>query len=579
MDKRKDLDDLRSDLIGKVYDVVLHPESHEDFMADWEDYIAQMSAPFHERQNSSDQNETLLDDLGLETHFARAHIILEKLGRPAKSITQRSMDGEAGLLFGFRRNGEVSKTSTEARALFEDLSNANEVEDFLEMNSAKEWRSFLAKLKHSPSLSSFHVFALADGGNLVAQPVRDQETDQIEVVVKYLQIDWTDDLILLLSRRFGLSQRELELLQDLSKFGSLDAVVRKNPQSKNTIRTQMKSVFRKMNVGAQPELMQSVSMLAYLCESIGHDEHVHFDQPIIGQVRRFALVGGQDVPVHFLGPAKGKPILFLHGILDGVAITNRILDVLNQYNIRLISPVRPNFGSAGQCDDMKAIPHRVAEQVERVLDELGISKLPIMGHVTGALYAYAVAGRLGTRAEAVINIAGGVPILSTKQFAKVAPRQRAFAYTARYAPAMLPFLVRSGMVQIDAMKTEDLMNDLYASNSIDREVVRDPQIANVVADGYHFAIAQGYQGFLHDAHHFTRNWSDLVVRSSAPILLLHGCHDPAVAIQTVRDFAGRERAKLIEYPEDGQLIFYSRPDLLFAEICTFLKDLKQGAIG
>jgi pimeloyl-ACP methyl ester carboxylesterase len=579
MDEHKDLDDLRSDLIGKVYDVVLHPESYDDFMANWEDYIAQMSAPFNERQNSSDQDEMLLDDLALETHFARAHIILEKLGRPSKTAQQRFQNDEGNFLFGFRRNGELIKGSADARTLFGDFANASEVEDFLDINSVKEWRGFLAKLKHSPSLSSFHVFALTDGGNLVAQPVRDQISDQIEVMVRRLQIDWTDDLLLLLARRFGLSQRELELLQDLSKFGSLDVVVKKNPQSKNTIRTQMKSIFRKMNVSAQPELMQSVSMLAYLCDAIGHDDYVHLDQPIVGQVRRFSQPTGQEIPVHFLGPAKGKPVLFLHGMLDGVAINSKILEVLHQFNIRLISPVRPNFGSAGQCAEMKAMPQRVAEQALRIVDELNISKIPIIGHMSGSVFAFASAGKLAERAEAVINISGGVPILSTKQFSKVAPRQRAFAYTARYAPAMFPILLRAGMAQIDAMKTEELMNDLYPKGSVDRQVVRDPQIANVVADGYHFAVAQGYQGFQFDAYHVTRNWSDIVMRSSAPALLLHGSHDPVVPVHTVRDFAGREKAKLIEYPEDGQLIFYSRPEMLFAEICTFLKDLKQGAIG
>ncbi|MCV6576808.1 MAG: alpha/beta fold hydrolase [Cohaesibacter sp.] len=575
MNRQKDLDDLRSELIGRVYDVVLHPESHDAFLADWGDYISRKSAVFHDRKNSSDQSEEILDDLALETHFARAHIILEKLGRPQKPLTQRCQEQKSGILFGFNRDGVMTSISSQAQALFEDLSHAGEVEDFLETKSAKDWRTFLAKLKRSPSLASFFVFSLAEGGNLIAHTIRDPDSDQIEVVVKYLKIDWSDELLILLSRRFGLSQRELELLQDLSKFGSLDVVVKQNSQSKNTIRTQMKSIFRKMNVSAQPELMQSVSMLAYLCDCIGHDDYVHFEQPIVGQMRRFAVSTGQDVPVHFIGPSKGKPILFLHGMLDGVAITAKILDVLHEKNLRLIAPVRPNFGSAGPSDQMKAMPHKVAEQAVHILDVLDIAKVPIIGHMSGSVFAFATAAKLAGRAEAVINISGGVPILSTRQFSKVAPRQRAFAYTARYAPAMFPILLRAGVAQIDAMKTEELMNDLYPSGSIDRQVVQDRHIANVVADGYHFAVAQGYTGFQYDAYHVTRNWSDLVSASPAPVLLLHGRHDPVVPIHTVRDFAEREHAKLVEYADDGQLIYYSRPDLLFEEICQFLKDQKS----
>ena len=50
---------------------------------------------------------------------------------------------------------------------------------------------------------------------------------------------------------------------------------------------------------------------------------------------------------------------------------------------------------------------------------------------------------------------------------------------------------------------------------------------------------------------------------SQPVTLLHGPHDPAVPVWSVRDFAGRyANIALHEVEDAGQLIFFARPELV-----------------
>jgi hypothetical protein len=55
--------------------------------------------------------------------------------------------------------------------------------------------------------------------------------------------------------------------------------------------------------------------------------------------------------------------------------------------------------------------------------------------------------------------------------------------------------------------------------------------------------------------------------------LIHGHHDPAVAVEYVKTFAETEGYTLFEMPEHGQLIFYSEPDIVLGRIRAFADEL------
>ena len=260
-------------------------------------------------------------------------------------------------------------------------------------------------------------------------------------------------------------------------------------------------------------------------------------------------------------------------MLDGVAVTPRILQALNRHKVQFISPIRPNFGMAESEPDVEDIPNIFSRQLVEIVAELKLKKFILLGHMSGCLFSFTAAKLMPEKEIGIVNISGGVPILSTKQFSKQSPRQKAFAYTARYAPAILPALMKAGIAQIDIAGPQSLMHDMYLEGSVDKEVIKDPDIANVIMDGYRFAVAQGYKGFQGDAYHVTRNWSAFVRGTTKPVLLLHGAHDQVVTIDSVEQFAKREGLLFEAYPDDGQLVLYQKPNEILARIAKFYDDL------
>ena len=149
-------------------------------------------------------------------------------------------------------------------------------------------------------------------------------------------------------------------------------------------------------------------------------------------------------------------------------------------------------------------------------------------------------------------------------------RQRVVAWTARFAPALLPTILRAGIAQIDAGGEENFMEALYAESPLDRVTLENPSIRAAVTAGYHFAVAQGHRAFDVDSVHVTRNWSEFVEGVSQPVTLIHGRHDPVVSIESVRNFTGRyENFSLLELESCGQLALFQEPETIFQTLAGF----------
>ena len=103
---------------------------------------------------------------------------------------------------------------------------------------------------------------------------------------------------------------------------------------------------------------------------------------------RFIDLG--DHRVHYLDYGEGPPVLMLHGGGAGSAIWFKQIEVLSKTR-RVIAPDHPVFGLSSQ-DAYKAplLPYLVSYMV-RLFDELGLSRVDVVGLSMGAQAALAMA--------------------------------------------------------------------------------------------------------------------------------------------------------------------------------------------
>jgi len=276
------------------------------------------------------------------------------------------------------------------------------------------------------------------------------------------------------------------------------------------------------------------------------------------------------MPVETVGDSEGTPVIFFHGMLDGNAMIDRLRDLLHEHNFHLICPMRPSFGSAppDERGPIQTAPQRLARDIEVLIDTLGAKQPILLGHMAGAVYAYAAAAHLGSRVRGVASVSGGVPLVSSKQFASMSVRQRIVALTARYTPRVLPFVIRAGVNQLDHEGQRPFLHSLYQNSPCDMRTIADPEIRDIILSGYQFTIAQGHRAFEIDSYHVVRDWSSFVTEGNQPIELLHGEHDPVVSIASVRAFHAKHgnRTRLTALEDTGQLVLYERPDELIAAL-------------
>ncbi|WP_422369757.1 alpha/beta fold hydrolase [Hoeflea sp.] len=566
-------EDSRAALIDKIYQVVLAPNCYDSFMEEWRHHIDERIAQLQEMRDAE-----AISDPVLETHFDRAFDILERLGRGAASASETGDAAPKSHVL-VSRDGTVQAAGG-ARGLFRDTSQFSDLEPFFALDSWSRLSSIYADLRRAPQAGRMLVLTLqrAEPEQMAtafwtARTVRDEVSGGIALRLEPLAPGWGNRIDALLAKSFHLTDRELNLVRGLAEGHSLQALSATTGRSLNTLRSQLKSAFQKTGTNTQADLVRLVSTLSGSKVDLPAQPAGQQDEVVTGRLVWSTMADGRAVPVHLIGPDTGIPVIFIHGMLDGIAITSKIHHLLSQYGIRIIAPERPNFGQADSASRLKTAPEEFAGDTAALIRDMGLEDCLLLGHMAGSLYAFAAAGAASQQVRGIVSVAGGVPIRSVRQLALMTPRQRTVAYTARFAPKLLPTVIRAGIAQIDSNDPNAFMKALYPEGCKDRTVVADPHIAAAILDGYRFAVAQGHRAFEIDSYHVTRDWSPLVRKSLCPALILHGAHDPVVNISTVREFADSlgKRATLQVFDDCGQLVFYQKPEQVLASILEFWK--------
>lgn len=570
------LDAERARLIGSIYEVVLRPEHFDSFMADWSAFVDQLARRLGELRVSDGPSARQLEDPVIEAHFRRAFALFERMGR-GEAVLPPAGDGREALVR-LGRGGAVLDARPGASAVFGAPVSLDTIRAALEPDSARRLDACLAAADRAPASGRFSVLSLAEappdaalpGGGLVAAvTTRDPEGDGFVTEIRTLGIGWTPALSTILAASFRLTPREVDLVRELTRGGDLPAVALRSGRSLNTLRAQLKSVFAKTRTGAQPELMRLVAALMLN----GPAAEARPDAaPGAGQEIGVDVGDGRVMPVVVTGPENGVPVVFVHGMLDGLASLGFLGPTLQAAGVRLYAPMRANFGSSYADPRVREAPEIFARDLGAVLGALNLPRVVLLAHMAGCVPAYAAAARLGARVAGLAGVSAGVPITSIEQFATMTPRQRAVAYTARFAPALLPAVLRAGIAQIDSRNAGNFMTPLYPRGTRDRDVVERQGIAEAMIEGYRYTVAQGPRAFQIDSRHVTRDWSALVAGSDCPLCLIHGTQDPVVSYRSVQDFAeGRARVRLVTIEGEGQLLLYARPEAVMRSVGDFAR--------
>jgi pimeloyl-ACP methyl ester carboxylesterase len=118
------------------------------------------------------------------------------------------------------------------------------------------------------------------------------------------------------------------------------------------------------------------------------------------------------------GRPGGVPVLALHGWLDNAGTFDLLAPLLPGSHLVALDLAGHGFSANRSADSGYNIWQDVADLIE-VADVLGWERFTVLGHSRGAAIAALFAGTFPERAERVVLIEGGVPILDAAEDAPV----------------------------------------------------------------------------------------------------------------------------------------------------------------
>jgi pimeloyl-ACP methyl ester carboxylesterase/DNA-binding CsgD family transcriptional regulator len=554
------------EFLQAVYQTAVTPENYDALMGHWQTQMERALESLPPEALVEAPGSGLIDVSETLPHFATSAQILDKLGRTSHDGISRHAVLRDGLHMLADTEGRIVWHNARAARLLRLRSGTTLEALPITPETRARLQAALISGADGARQASAIAFVLtlpdSDPQHMVAAPIVQGDGQRL-LVLRSATSRWTPLLAEMMREAFALSIAEIDVISLLVDGYDLPEIALARDRKLNTVRTQLKAILRKTHTRSQAQIIRLALSLAAHLPDTGEGERRRTE------VAFLTLPCGRRMPWRSFGPADGRPVLFLHGMLDGISILDPAHDLLHRFGLRIIAPERPFFGSAAGSPlaPSKAV-EGFADDLDALCAHLQLPPTVVLGHMAGSVYAFGLAARHPRRVRAIVNVSGGVPILSPRQFDMMSPRQRVVAFTARYAPAALPFILRAGIRQIDAGGERRFVAALYQNSPSDQAALRQQDIFEIVTDGVRYAVEQGHHAFEIDSYHVVRDWSRWVDQSACPVHLVHGRNDPVVAADTVQEFHDRLGARsTLQIIEDvGQLVYYVRPETVFKTV-------------
>lgn len=359
---------------------------------------------------------------------------------------------------------------------------------------------------------------------------------------------------------FGLTPAEARLAAKLKDGLALKDAAEELGISVNTARNQIKSVFEKLGVNRQSDLIRHLTELSQLAAYIQVNEAVASanlqDVPgaQTGTPRQFVeLPDGRRVCYREYGRAQGRPVLMLRSALASSLIRRREMAAVAARDIRLVVVERPGCGQSSADPDMTYASF--ARDLDVVADTLGFEDFVMAANSSSVPLALSAALHFGPRVRRIM--------LTTARFEPPMPRKGRpgmvnyfFSNLRRH-----PWLLDSTLAILRAKMSRPFMRSLvfhfFEKSPADFAMLEsDPELVESLIDETMDSIGWSVQGLVHESQLMMRETPADFSGVSAPVTLWHGEADGVIPIEEMNMQLARTGLKVTQvrtFPGLGHL--------------------------
>lgn len=363
---------------------------------------------------------------------------------------------------------------------------------------------------------------------------------------------------------YNLTQAEARLTQQLALGRTVEEAAQCLEVTANTAKTHLKRVFTKMGVRRQAELLQAVYSSPLWLEGQADPAAPALDAvlPIPG-VEGLRLADGRWLAYSDSGDRDGLPLIFMHGMAGSRHLRHPDDSLLLRHGIRLIIPERPGSGDSDPLPD-----RRIGDwpgDVAALADHLGLGRFAVLGYSAGTPYALATARVLAERVSSVAIVAAMPEIQGLEYLRDYSATFRMSLLVAKYAPGLLPPLLRVMVKSIRRNVHSYIEQSLADASESDRRVFEHPRLRANYAHGLLAGTRRGEQGLALEVELCARDWGFDPAEVKQAVCFWHGESDRLVAPEGARKLAGQlPNSRFETVPGAGHYVLYSHWEAILA---------------
>ncbi|QIA64942.1 alpha/beta fold hydrolase [Vibrio astriarenae] len=386
-----------------------------------------------------------------------------------------------------------------------------------------------------------------------------EQSQQNSVMVLIANICINEDIDLVdVCKRYKLTQAETQLAKSLLASKSLNQISEDRHVTINTVRTQLKSIFKKTGCHRQSDLVRTLianTKLQHVSdykkrETLGRYQLESYNQTIFlrdGRTLSYSDVGcdGDDVVI-LIPPSTGSRYQVHPNVLP-----------LKKHQLRLITIDRPGYGLSSPHPNRTLSSFAV--DVEALLDKLNVNNASVLGYCGGGPYALAIASYLGERVNHLSLVSSVTPYEPINLFHGIKSSNKLLAQIAIRSPEVLTPLLKliaSSVVKDYEKYFDQIYPHLCESDAV---ALSEPAVTDNFIHAFREALRQGTASFAQDLVLLSRPWNINMQSIQCPITLWHGVLDQHVPISLARKFIQQlPNATLREEPNLGHFLVYFR---------------------
>ncbi len=566
----------REQIVAAIYETVLRPELFDRFC------LAQNASSFIGEKPFAGGLNPVFEAPELQAHFARALEILEQqweqMNRPnpiriwadppSLGLEEKAAQQEGRWILVTPEGRLVQRRDHSAPVALTNEATTQELLSWLADARAADdtWQRFVERMA-SRDFSWQDILVLetlSPNNKLLCRPIwlgKGEGGDDLPLAisVELLEISWPVCCNDFIAETFGLGLSETRALRALALGQQRDI-------------SQLPEWARIAAKAGAPGIAELVRLVSLLLKERVSDLAISRGEtlPLSMQIRDRE---GRKTQCFRLGAETGQPVIFIHGMMDGIAGVQQLQPLLRNGGFRVYAPMRGGYGGSKPAPEKHQQLEACLAQIDALIEQENLRRPILLGHRSGVIFARAAALRFRERIGGLVGVAPTAPLQQTRRLRKLHRNHRLLALCARFAPGLAPVVLSAWCRSIQRQGAAALVRSQARSGSKGGKQIEEMELDNLLSLSLSLMMQQAGAGVLADLSMTPEDWREQMIGHAGQTVYLCGEEDALVRRQGLYpQIVAAERVQLRMCSGAGDVLLYVAPDLVLAALADMSLD-------